>query len=95
MVHSDPDSEFSDAGTVCSDMTDTADTVRHPLLSFSSSSSNRTTRSHGTSSYRGSSSSTRDPINGLQAALQEGYILPLESDEFKWSHDRYSQAAME
>ncbi|OAD03327.1 Serine/threonine kinase hybrid, partial [Mucor lusitanicus CBS 277.49] len=37
----------------------------------------------------------RDPINGLQAALQEGYIMPLESDEFKWSHDRYSQAAME
>ncbi|KAF7722487.1 hypothetical protein EC973_003107 [Apophysomyces ossiformis] len=37
----------------------------------------------------------KDPINGLQAALQEGYIVPLESDEFKWSHDRYSQAAME
>ncbi|KAI8970664.1 hypothetical protein BDB01DRAFT_855295 [Pilobolus umbonatus] len=36
----------------------------------------------------------RDPLNGLQAAIQEGYIIPLELDEFKWSHDRYSQAAM-
>ncbi|KAI9260813.1 hypothetical protein BY458DRAFT_557511 [Sporodiniella umbellata] len=45
-------------------------------------------------SNRSSGMSSRDPMNGLQAALQEGYILPLESDEFKWSHDRYSQAAM-
>lgn len=37
----------------------------------------------------------RNPIHGLQAVLQEGFILPMESDEFKWSHDRISQAAME
>lgn len=43
----------------------------------------------------GSSLSSRSPINGLQAVLQEGYIMPIESDEFKWSHDRISQAAME
>ena len=42
-----------------------------------------------------SSESTTDPISGLQAVLQEGYIMPTQSDEFKWSHDRISQAAME
>ncbi|KAI7853030.1 hypothetical protein BDC45DRAFT_174217 [Circinella umbellata] len=58
------------------------------------------------SKYKGSptspssidSSSTRssnDPISGLQAVLQEGYIMPTQSDEFKWCHDRISQAAME
>ncbi|KAG1473267.1 hypothetical protein G6F56_001051 [Rhizopus delemar] len=91
MVHSDPDSEFSDTDSVFSDST----TQETEAFTVSSSSSNRiSNRSLGTSSSYHSSSSTRDPINGLQAALQEGYILPLESDEFKWSHDRYSQAAM-
>ncbi|KAI8987483.1 hypothetical protein BDF20DRAFT_850535 [Mycotypha africana] len=74
----------------------------HPLVKFYgrpangsiSSSSYQQQSSRGTSKSS-SSHHTRDPINGLQAALQEGYILPLESDEFRWSHDRYSQAAME
>jgi hypothetical protein len=39
-------------------------------------------------------SKKRGAINGLQTALQEGLIVPLDKDEFKWSHDRYSQAAM-
>lgn len=104
MSHSDPESEFSDTDTVLSDSTVTHDTdttdstgTSAPLISFSPSSSVRSSgKSHTTStSYKSSNTSTRDPINGLQAALQEGYILPLESDEFKWSHDRYSQAAME
>lgn len=104
MSHSDPESEFSDTDTVLSDSTVTHDTdttdstgASAPLISFSPSSSVRSSgKSHTTStSYKSSNISTRDPINGLQAALQEGYILPLESDEFKWSHDRYSQAAME
>ncbi|CAO3666661.1 unnamed protein product [Rhizopus stolonifer] len=82
MVHSDPDSEFSDTSTIISDST-----VRESESVHSGSSY----RYHGRHRVSGS----RDPINGLQAALQESYILPLESDEFKWSHDRYSQAAME
>ena len=75
----------------------------HPLIKFShntggsSSGSSSSGRNHANDNItaRSNASRGRDPINGLQAALQEGYILPLESDEFKWSHDRYSQAAME
>ncbi|KAI7873653.1 hypothetical protein K492DRAFT_223486 [Lichtheimia hyalospora FSU 10163] len=36
-----------------------------------------------------------DPISGLHAVVQEGYIMQLGADEFKWSHDRISQAAGE
>jgi hypothetical protein len=39
-------------------------------------------------------SQKRSAINGLQTALQEGLIVPLDKDEFRWSHDRFSQAAM-
>ncbi|KAI9245236.1 hypothetical protein BDA99DRAFT_576957 [Phascolomyces articulosus] len=42
-----------------------------------------------------STSSNNDPISGLQAVLQEGYIMPIGVDEFKWSHDRISYAASE
>ncbi|KAI8138424.1 hypothetical protein BJV82DRAFT_631487 [Fennellomyces sp. T-0311] len=38
---------------------------------------------------------SRDPMTGLQAVLHEGYIVAIGSDEFKWSHDRISQAAAE
>lgn len=48
-----------------------------------------------TSSSSSRSSSSKDPLNGLHAVLQEGYIIPIQSDEFKWCHDRLSQAAME
>ncbi|KAI9494151.1 hypothetical protein BDB00DRAFT_819835 [Zychaea mexicana] len=41
------------------------------------------------------SGSRDDPISGLQAVLQEGYIMSIGADEFKWSHDRISQAAAE
>lgn len=47
------------------------------------------------SSSSSRSSSSKDPLNGLHAVLQEGYIIPIQSDEFKWCHDRLSQAAME
>lgn len=121
MIHSDPESEFSDTDTVTSVQTthsasateDDHDSVvesLHPVLKFShntadnedsSSSSSSTANGKKSKSQnhritaRSKASRSKDPINGLQAALQEGYILPLESDEFKWSHDRYSQAAME
>ncbi|KAI9251842.1 hypothetical protein BDA99DRAFT_521323 [Phascolomyces articulosus] len=36
-----------------------------------------------------------NPISGLQAVLQEGYIVPISANEFKWSHDRISAAAAE
>ncbi|CDS08874.1 hypothetical protein LRAMOSA10235 [Lichtheimia ramosa] len=36
-----------------------------------------------------------DPISGLHAVIQEGYIMQLGADEFKWSHDRITQAAGE
>ncbi|KAI9352389.1 hypothetical protein BD770DRAFT_445542 [Pilaira anomala] len=120
MVHSDPESEFSDTDTITSgsrsvngnEVEDPSMLIEslHPLIKFShntgssgglingstgggSSSSSASGLHHSNSRSRGKEA--RDPINGLQAALQEGYILPLESDEFKWSHDRYSQAAME
>lgn len=35
-----------------------------------------------------------DAINGLQSALQQGFIQTFNNDEFKFTHDRYSQAAM-
>lgn len=116
MLHSDPESEFSDNDTTSSETTSRAgddDAASsgssgrhsiggslHPLIKFAqcTNSSNSSLSSSVKEIPRKGRSSTRkprDPINGLQAALQEGYILPLESDEFKWSHDRYSQAAME
>ena len=42
-----------------------------------------------------SSTTSNDPISGLQAVLQEGYVMSVGIDEFKWSHDRISQAASE
>ncbi|KAI7858865.1 hypothetical protein BDC45DRAFT_497792 [Circinella umbellata] len=48
-----------------------------------------------TSTTSSSTGSYNDPINGLQTVLQEGYIMSLGGDEFKWSHDRISQAAAE
>ncbi|KAI7875162.1 hypothetical protein K492DRAFT_168413 [Lichtheimia hyalospora FSU 10163] len=38
---------------------------------------------------------TIDPISGLHAVLQEGYVVQVGTDEFKWSHDRITQAATE
>ncbi|KAI8987492.1 hypothetical protein BDF20DRAFT_850560 [Mycotypha africana] len=35
-----------------------------------------------------------DAINGLQSALQQGFIQAFNNDEFRFAHDRYSQAAM-
>ncbi|KAI8391262.1 uncharacterized protein BYT42DRAFT_489941 [Radiomyces spectabilis] len=35
-----------------------------------------------------------DAINGLQSALQQGFIQAVSNDEFRFTHDRYSQAAM-
>ncbi|KAI8374713.1 uncharacterized protein BYT42DRAFT_577365 [Radiomyces spectabilis] len=93
MLQSDPESEASDADTA-SDNTAKSDSIvvesLHPLIKFTHSvGGNRPNKK------RMSTARNRDPISGLQAALQEGYILPLDSDEFKWTHDRYSQAAME
>ncbi|KAI8148750.1 hypothetical protein BJV82DRAFT_505635 [Fennellomyces sp. T-0311] len=42
-----------------------------------------------------SNNSDYDPVTGLQAVLQEGYITPIDGDEFRWCHDRISQAAAE
>ncbi|KAI9487280.1 MAG: hypothetical protein EXX96DRAFT_552526 [Benjaminiella poitrasii] len=129
MLHSDPESEFSDTDATSSesssqvgdddDNSSSGSTYHrgtpHPLIKFSlannssSSSVPSSTTSastitkyshhhhyhHHKSVARTASRKSHNPINGLQAALQEGYILPLESDEFRWSHDRYSQAAME
>lgn len=35
-----------------------------------------------------------DAINGLQSAIQHGFIQAFNNDEFRFTHDRYSQAAM-
>ena len=36
-----------------------------------------------------------DPVSGLQAVIQEGYIMSVDEDQFQWCHDRISQAAAE
>ncbi|KAI7883767.1 hypothetical protein K492DRAFT_229475 [Lichtheimia hyalospora FSU 10163] len=36
-----------------------------------------------------------EPMSSLQNVIQEGYIVPIDEDKFKWSHDRISQAASE
>ncbi|ORX58155.1 hypothetical protein DM01DRAFT_1219791 [Hesseltinella vesiculosa] len=46
------------------------------------------------SSSRHSALHGSDAINGLQSALQQGFIHAISNDEFGFSHDRYSQAAM-
>lgn len=108
MVNSEPESEYSDTESTPSHSTSSSqnsDIINeinndstHPMVRFSklysSRSQNSTTHNKGSRRSSGNTTRSRDPINGLQAALQEGYILPLESDEFKWSHDRYLEAAM-
>ncbi|KAI9489180.1 hypothetical protein BDB00DRAFT_876728 [Zychaea mexicana] len=61
----------------------------------SSNRQNSTRKLAATSTCTSSAGSINDPISGLQAVLQEGYIMSLGGDEFKWSHDRISQAAAE
>ncbi|RUP47930.1 hypothetical protein BC936DRAFT_145161, partial [Jimgerdemannia flammicorona] len=36
----------------------------------------------------------KDAVNGLEAAVREGIVLPVDGDTFKFMHDRFSQAAM-
>lgn len=36
----------------------------------------------------------QNAIHGLQSALQQGFIQAFNNDEFRFTHDRYSQAAM-
>ena len=48
-----------------------------------------------TSFGRATNTGTIDPISGLHAVLQEGYVVQIGTDEFKWSHDRITQAATE
>ncbi|KAI9264962.1 hypothetical protein BDA99DRAFT_604282 [Phascolomyces articulosus] len=48
-----------------------------------------------TSSKSSHYSGSNDPISGLQTVIQEGYILPVSMDEFRWVHDRVAQAAAE
>ncbi|KAI9245245.1 hypothetical protein BDA99DRAFT_448024 [Phascolomyces articulosus] len=50
---------------------------------------------HGLMIVSTTSNQSNDPISGLQAVLQEGYIMPIGADEFKWRHDRISYAASE
>ncbi|KAI7856678.1 hypothetical protein BDC45DRAFT_61060 [Circinella umbellata] len=42
-----------------------------------------------------SASFINDPIMSLQAVIQEGYIMSIAPDEYKWAHDRIAQAAGE
>ncbi|KAG2222787.1 hypothetical protein INT45_011597, partial [Circinella minor] len=82
------DSEESDKSALRS--------LSHQPLYLSSTSVDTDRDSHSNSSSKSSQhSSCNNPISGLQAVLQEGYIMPLSVDQFKWSHDRISQAAVE
>ncbi|KAI8148772.1 hypothetical protein BJV82DRAFT_198053 [Fennellomyces sp. T-0311] len=61
-------------------------------LSTKSGSSRRPLQSKRAES---SHDSENDPVSGLQAVIQEGYIMSVDDDEFRWCHDRISQAAAE
>ncbi|KAI9494152.1 hypothetical protein BDB00DRAFT_938504 [Zychaea mexicana] len=94
----------SDIESECSLVDDTAseDTARETT---SSSRDHKTKRHHRPSLVRTStaiplcgsqkSSFVNDPMIGLQAVLQEGYIMPIGPEDFKWAHDRIAQAAGE
>ncbi|KAG0194465.1 hypothetical protein DFQ28_010548, partial [Apophysomyces sp. BC1034] len=92
MLNSDSESDVSstDSTSERGDQESITKSV-NPLVKFSQTILGRKSNKKSTTNTL----PPRDPIDGLQAALQEGYIIPLESDEFRWSHDRYSQAAME
>lgn len=54
-----------------------------------------TSRLQNTSFGKSTDTGRIDPISGLHAVLQEGYVVQVGTDEFKWSHDRITQAATE
>ena len=87
-------STVGDEGTTIGDNADTASSSNSTLTC-----STNQLGAHGkkstTSTTSSSTGSYNDPISGLQTVLQEGYIMSLGGDEFKWSHDRISQAAAE
>ncbi|KAJ8651879.1 hypothetical protein O0I10_012548 [Lichtheimia ornata] len=84
---SDVDSDDGDERSLLSAESTTSTTV----FSRKSKSSEGTLLSPDTRAQQKS----YDPISGLHAVIQEGYVMPLGADEFKWSHDRITQAAGE
>ncbi|KAI7876513.1 hypothetical protein K492DRAFT_210311 [Lichtheimia hyalospora FSU 10163] len=89
---------FDDEGSVSTDIgsvetvVDTTSAMRSLSIGRQQRRCQRPTH---TNSRATSSTTLNDPMNGLQSVLQEGYIMPLGDDEFKWSHDRITQAAGE
>ncbi|CAO3599544.1 unnamed protein product [Absidia cylindrospora] len=94
----------SDAET---DNDDDSTDVRSPLSTLSLSHNNNdyvsssaittpSPTSQGSSGAFGTTTNghSSDAINGLQSALQQGFIHAFSNDEFGFCHDRYSQAAM-
>ncbi|CDS06004.1 hypothetical protein LRAMOSA08532 [Lichtheimia ramosa] len=83
---------FSDDGSD----NDSNDEDRSSLLSGDTSEFSRKSKStEDTVEERRTHQRSYDPISGLHAVIQEGYIMQLGADEFKWSHDRITQAAGE
>ncbi|KAI8334588.1 hypothetical protein BC941DRAFT_431619 [Chlamydoabsidia padenii] len=77
---------------------DTIDYITTPSTSSPESSSTPSSPSATSTSTnslsRNNNGQSTDAINGLQSAVQQGFIHAFSNDEFGFSHDRYSQAAM-
>ncbi|KAI8140084.1 hypothetical protein BJV82DRAFT_715928 [Fennellomyces sp. T-0311] len=93
ITFSHPATADDSTSTSSSHDSDSVKNIMDPSVIRSSSYQMDTSSSSPTTSHSGDS--TCDPISGLQAVLHEGYIMPLGGDEFKWCHDRISQAAGE
>ncbi|CAO3595489.1 unnamed protein product [Absidia cylindrospora] len=68
--------------------------ISSPGLATAKSSPSTSSSAPAHASNRNTNVRSSDAINGLQSALQQGFIHAFSNDEFGFSHDRYSQAAM-
>ncbi|CDS11781.1 hypothetical protein LRAMOSA04044 [Lichtheimia ramosa] len=87
---SDDDSNDGDRSSLLS-----GDTMTGTSILSRKSKSTEDTLSPYTVEERRTHQRSYDPISGLHAVIQEGYIMQLGADEFKWSHDRITHAAGE
>ncbi|CDS09583.1 hypothetical protein LRAMOSA10943 [Lichtheimia ramosa] len=87
---SDDDSNDGDRSSLLS-----GDTMTGTSILSRRSKSTEDTLSPDTVEERRTHQRSYDPISGLHAVIQEGYIMQLGADEFKWSHDRITHAAGE
>lgn len=90
MTGSVSDDENDDVGSDKSSVVSAETASDTTQFSGTSQRSTNTTMSPVSGSRR-----TYDPLSGLHTVIQEGYVMPIGDGEFKWSHDRITQAAGE